>query len=107
MIITQTRASQAYKERVDRWIAGRTFYYVNPVVLPGTKIRCDACGCRKVKTFFVVQDEAGVAGMVGRECFELLTVRYKSPLLNLPNKERQAIADELVAQRQKDSEGMI
>jgi len=101
MTITQTRASPANKERVDRWIDGRTFYYVNPVVLPGTKIRCDACGCQKVKTFFVIQDEAGEAFMVGRECFELLIVKYTN---TLSYKQRQAIIDELVAQRQKDSE---
>lgn len=102
MVITQTRASQAYKERVNRWIAGRTFYYVNPVVLPGTKIRCDACGCRKVKTFFVVQDEAGEAGMVGGECFELLPVRYT---FTLDANQRRSVIDQLVSQRQKDSEG--
>lgn len=101
MVITQTRASQAYMERVNRWIDGRIFHYVNPVVLPGTKIHCDACGCQKVKTFFVIQDEAGDTAMVGRDCFELLTVKYTN---TLSYKQRQAIIDELVAQRQKDSE---
>jgi hypothetical protein len=106
MTITQTRASQSYKERVGRWIAGRTFYYINPVVLPGTKIHCDACGCQKVKTFFVIQDEEGEAFMVGGECFKLLdallVVRYRN---DPDTKQRQAITAQLVAQRQKDSEG--
>ena len=66
-----------YQERVYKWIAGRTFRYVNPIVLDKGKATCDVCDTKLCKIFYVVQDiKTEQTFMVGKECFSKIPVLY-------------------------------
>ena len=62
-----------YRERLNKWRAGRVFNYINPVFLEKGQATCDACGSKLVKTFYIIQGfNTGQTFMVGKDCFEHL-----------------------------------
>lgn len=71
-----------YWERLEKWRAGRIFRYINPVILKKGQATCDACGCKQVKIFYILQDiETERIFMVGGECFKhmdtVFVIRYQ------------------------------